>query len=78
MREKSLRLLVTFRTTTAAMAVERHCLKNGVAGRLIPVPREISAGCGMAWSAAPEAREDIERALAAAGLSAENFHEIVI
>ena len=25
-------------------------------GRLIPLPREISAGCGLAWKAEPEAR----------------------
>ena len=31
------------------MAFEEHCLKNGIAGRLIPLPKEISAGCGLAW-----------------------------
>ena len=78
MREKSLRLVVTFRTTTAAMAMEKYCLEKAVAGRLIPVPREISAGCGMAWSSPPEAREAVHDALSRAGISAEAFYEIVI
>ena len=78
MREKRLRLIVTFRTTVAAMAMEAYCLEHGVPGRLIPVPREISAGCGMAWSAPPEAEAVMEEALSGAGISAENFHRIVI
>ena len=31
------------------MAVEDYCLKNAIKGRLIPLPKEISAGCGLAW-----------------------------
>ena len=49
MREKRLWLVVTFPATTAAMAMEILCEKAGLPGRLIPVPREITAGCGMAW-----------------------------
>ncbi|MCR4709215.1 MAG: DUF3343 domain-containing protein [Clostridiales bacterium] len=48
-REKTLRRIITFRTTTDAIAFERYCLENNIPGRLIPVPGEISAGCGMCW-----------------------------
>ena len=48
---------MTFPTTTAAMAMEKACVCCGAPGRLIPVPREITAGCGMAWAAAPEEKE---------------------
>ena len=51
MRAKSPRVILTFSTTTDAMAMERYCGANGVAGRLIPVPSAISAGCGMCWIA---------------------------
>lgn len=78
MRKKQLRLIVTFHTTTAAMAMEKHCLANNVPGRLIPVPREISAGCGMCWSAPPEAREGIEKVLAEQGFDAQELYEIVV
>lgn len=65
-RERSLRLIVTFPTTTAAIAMEKLCREQGLPGRLIPVPRAISASCGMAWCAPTEAREALERTGAAA------------
>jgi hypothetical protein len=64
MRPRQLRLIVSFHTTTAAMAMERYCLEKAVPGRLIPIPREITAGCGMAWSAPPEEKETVLRAAA--------------
>ena len=48
-REKSLKRIITFHTTTDAIAFERYCMENDIPGRLIPVPGEISAGCGMCW-----------------------------
>ena len=51
MREKKLWLIITFHTTTAAMAMEAMCAAKNLPGRLIPVPREITAGCGMSWRA---------------------------
>lgn len=68
MREKRPALVVTFDTTTAAMEAERFCLDHGLPGRIIPVPREITAGCGLAWKAPPEAEEQIRNALNTAGL----------
>ena len=54
MREKVLTTVVTFGTTTQAIAMERECKKTGFEGRLIPVPREISASCGLAWKCAEQ------------------------
>ena len=51
MRPKELRIVVTFETTTAAMAFESEAKKRQIGGRLIPVPREITAGCGLSFSA---------------------------
>ncbi|WP_321972977.1 DUF3343 domain-containing protein [Paratractidigestivibacter sp.] len=64
-------LVVTFPTTAAAMACEELCGKEDLPGRMIPVPGEISAGCGLAWKAAPEDRGVLEAALAAAGVPCE-------
>ena len=44
MRKKELKLVVTFHTTTDAMAMEKACKEAGAPGRLIPVPREIDFG----------------------------------
>lgn len=78
MRKKELRFIVTFHTTTSAMAMEKYCLANGIPGRLIPVPREISAGCGMCWSAPPDARPEIEAALTGQSLDVQQLYELVV
>ena len=48
MIEKKRWLLITFHTTSEAMAMEQRCQEAGLAGRLIPVPRTITADCGLA------------------------------
>ena len=69
MREKKPALIVTFATTAAAMEAESFCLARQLPGRIIPVPREITAGCGLAWKAPPEAEAVLKGALGAAGLA---------
>jgi len=51
MKEKKLWLVITFHTTAAAIAMEKLCRAKGLPGRLIPVPRELTADCGMSWRA---------------------------
>ena len=69
MREKKPALIVTFATTAAAMEAESFCLARQLPGRIIPVPREITAGCGLAWKAPPEAEALLTGALGTAGLA---------
>ena len=69
MRAKKAALIVTFDTTTAAMAMEKFCAEHQLPGRLIPVPREITEGCGLAWKAPPEEEERLSGAWRAAGLN---------
>jgi hypothetical protein len=49
MREKKPYKILTFHNTTEAMACEKKCADNQIPGRLIPIPTEITAGCGLAW-----------------------------
>ena len=49
MREKKKYRIISFHTTTEAIAMEKKCGKMQIPGRLIPTPREISASCGLAW-----------------------------
>ncbi len=51
MREKELKVVITFRTTADAMEMEKLCRKLSLPGRLIPVPRSITSDCGIAWCA---------------------------
>lgn len=54
MRAKRPYIVLSFRATVDAMAWERHCTDAKIPGRLIPLPRELSAGCGLAWRMLPE------------------------
>ena len=60
MIEKKRWLLITFHTTSEAMAMEQRCQEAGLAGRLIPVPRTITADCGLAWRAELSLRPQLE------------------
>lgn len=77
-RVKTLKVVITFHTTTQAMKMEQCAREAGVPGRLIPVPRQISAGCGMAWSAPAEARGDLETLVSEKGIEVEEFYELLL
>lgn len=57
MRKKEMKLIITFHTTADAMAMEKACKEQNVPGRIIPVPRAISAGCGLSWCANLDERD---------------------
>ena len=78
MLQKKSTLVVTFDATVQAMAAEKYCLANGVPGRLIPVPREITAGCGLAWKAEVGQEEAVTAALQEAGIAYSGVHRVVI
>lgn len=54
MRAKRPYIVLSFGSTVAAMAWEKRCAEKTIPGRLIPLPRELSAGCGLAWRMLPE------------------------
>lgn len=78
MREKKLQLVVTFRTTADAMAMELACRERKAPGRLIPVPRAISAGCGLAWCAGPDCQEVLKEVMHSAGIQEEDMCECMV
>ncbi len=67
-RVKTPALILSFAKTTDAMAVEKYCMDKGLPGRLIPVPRQITAGCGLSWKATPKDQDVLTEALGEAGL----------
>ena len=78
MRKKELRLVITFHTTAEAIAMETVCRKEDVPGRLIPVPRQISAGCGMSWSMSPAWREHVTGIMGRHGVRYQTMGEYLI
>ncbi len=55
------RIIVTFDSTVYAMEAEKACRDRRVQGRLISVPGEISAGCGLCFMAPPDEKEQLMR-----------------
>ena len=62
MIQKIDRYILTFYSTSGAIAVEKFCKENNIPGRLLPVPREISASCGLCWAVPVKDREKIRQA----------------
>lgn len=56
-------LYVAFATTADAMYGESLLQVQSIPGRLVLIPREITAGCGMAWRTQPDQAEAIESIL---------------
>lgn len=58
-----MKLIITFIGTTQAMAWEKRCKNEGLPGRLIPLPPQIDAACGLAWLLSLEDKEVITKAI---------------
>lgn len=68
MIKKTEKLIITFYTTTDAMAMERFFKEKKANGRMIPVPGSISADCGLAWCAKIESEETLLKLIRQQGL----------
>ena len=77
-RVKTLKAVYTFRATTEAMKLEQCAREHEIPGRLIPVPRQISAGCGMAWAAPAEAKTRTDEQIRLWGVEVEGFYELLL
>ena len=60
------------------MAMENLCRQENLPGRLIPVPRSITADCGMAWSAPAMERLRLEQAAADHDLALAGVYELLL
>ena len=58
MRKKIPKLVIAFESNTQAMAMEAACATG--LGRIIPLPTQISATCGLAWCADPSQQAKLE------------------
>ena len=78
MLEKKCSLVISFNKTIDAMAVEEYCLKNKINGRLIPLPKEISAGCGLAWKCEPGQADSMKKIFSDMGIEYDRISELII
>lgn len=51
MLKKKLKLIVTFHTSSEAMATEKVCKDAGIVGQLISAPRDLTSDCGISYAA---------------------------
>lgn len=78
MIKKQEKLVITFYTTTDAMAAEQLCRERGLPGRMIPVPGSITADCGLAWCAGVEQESVLRGALEAAKVEVQGFYRCLV
>lgn len=77
LRNKEPKVIITFHTTADAIAMERACKAETLPGRMIPVPRELSAGCGLAYCAPVEVKERLKELLGQMHLEWEAMEEML-
>lgn len=78
MIQKREKVIITFHTTTDAMAMESLCKAQSLSGRMIPVPGTITADCGLAWCAEPQMEEALLGALKTAGIPHQGVYRLMI
>lgn len=76
MRTKKPQLVITFSNTPEAIKMEKYCQEQGLSGRLIPIPSQITAGCGLAWKTDPDTKEQFIEQLKLAGVVWEQMQVI--
>ncbi|MGN0775660.1 MAG: DUF3343 domain-containing protein [Candidatus Ventricola sp.] len=75
---KKAKVVLTFHTTTDAMAMESLCRKQNLGGRMIPVPGDVTADCGLAFCAEPGMEETLIQAANAAGIPCQGVYHLMI
>ncbi len=78
MIKKEEKIVITFYTTTDAMAMEQVCKQTGIKGRLIPVPPFIFAGCGLAWCVSPSQEEELQQFMNQRQIRFQEIHKCMI
>ncbi|MBQ2204354.1 MAG: DUF3343 domain-containing protein [Lachnospiraceae bacterium] len=78
MLSKQLKLIVTFFTSSEAIATEKACKKAGIDGKLISAPRNITADCGISYAANIEDKMKITELLTSNKIAFEKMVEMEV
>lgn len=68
--------LATFETTHMALLFEKACRGIGLPARIVPVPRLISASCGLACTYPCESEDSVKRLCAEKNIETAGFHQV--
>ncbi len=66
-RTKKDYIVLSFASYENAMEMEAFCHAGQIPGRLIPLPPQVSAGCGLCWRMEPQEWEAAEDAIRTQG-----------
>lgn len=69
-------LYISFHTSAEAMATEKKAKLNNINGKLVPLPRRISANCGMAYETDIASKDLIKRILEENDIEWDEFIEL--
>lgn len=78
MLKKKLKLIITFHTSSEAMATEKACKDEGIIGQLISAPRELTADCGISYAAEVGDKDRIEELLNSKKIEYDRMVEIEV
>lgn len=68
--------LATFDTTHMALYFEKACRSSGLNVRIIPVPRQISASCGLACSYPCEDADKVKNIAQEKAIEVAEYHAL--
>ena len=71
-----MKCLATFDVTSMALMFEKQCRRAGFEVRIIPVPRQISASCGLACSYPCDRENEIIRLCEKGGIEISETHHM--
>lgn len=72
-----MKCLATFDVTTMALMFEKRCRSAGFDVRVVPVPRQISASCGLACSYPCGSEDEIMRLCKKNGIEISGTHHMM-
>ena len=78
MRTKKPQLVITFSNTPEAIKMEKYCQEHQMPGRLIPIPSQITAGCGLAWKTELSEKDTIMNFMEQQKLHWEAMYELLM
>lgn len=68
--------LVTFDTTHMALLFEKACRASGLKARIVPVPRKLSASCGLACTYPCESEDAVKKICLDEKVETAGFHHL--
>lgn len=68
--------LATFETTHMALLFEKTCRARGLSVRIVPVPRQLSASCGLACSYPCDAEGEVRDVALEKNIDVEEYHRL--